>query len=147
MKGRLGRIERIVENLPHVTATEPEANYCIRVDVETSYLEEQSDPRDRKFVFAYTITLRNEGRVPAKLLTRHWIITDANGKVQEVRGDGVVGEQPHLKPGQGFRYSSGAMIETPVGAMQGSYQMVADDGARFDAPIAPFRLAMPGILQ
>jgi ApaG protein len=136
-----------VENLPHTTGTEPDANYRIRVDVETSYLEDQSDPRERKFVFAYTITLRNEGRVPAKLLTRHWIITDANGKVQEVRGDGVVGEQPHLKPGQGFRYSSGAMIETPVGAMQGSYQMVADDGARFDAPIAPFRLAMPGILQ
>jgi len=119
----------------------------IRVDVETSYVAEQSDPKERRFVFAYTITLRNEGQVPAKLLTRHWIITDANGKVQEVRGDGVVGEQPHLKPGQGFRYSSGTMIETPVGAMQGSYQMVADDGERFDAPIPPFRLAMPGILQ
>ena len=118
----------------------------IEVDVETSYLEEQSDPANR-FVFSYTITLRNEGQVPAKLLTRHWIITDANGKVQEVRGDGVVGEQPHLKPGQGFRYSSGAMLETPVGAMQGSYQMVADDGEQFDAPIAPFRLAMPGILH
>ncbi len=128
-------------------SSEPDANYRIRVEVETNYLEDQSDPRERKFVFAYTITLHNEGRVPAKLLTRHWIITDANGKVQEVRGDGVVGEQPHLKPGQGFRYSSGAMIETPVGAMQGSYQMVADDGAKFDAPIAPFRLAMPGIVQ
>jgi ApaG protein len=126
---------------------EPDPLHRIRVDVETSYLEEQSDPRERKYVFSYTITLRNEGRVAAKLLTRHWIITDANGKVQEVRGDGVVGEQPHLKPGQGFRYSSGAMIETPVGAMQGSYQMVSDDGERFDAPIAPFRLAMPGILQ
>lgn len=126
---------------------EADADYRIRVDVETRYLEEQSDPRERKFVFAYTITLRNEGRVPAKLLTRHWIITDANGKVQEVRGEGVVGEQPHLEPGQGFRYSSGAMIETPVGTMQGSYQMVADDGARFDAPIPLFRLAMPGILQ
>ncbi|MEJ1965996.1 MAG: Co2+/Mg2+ efflux protein ApaG [Gammaproteobacteria bacterium] len=122
-------------------------SHKIRVDVETNYVEEQSDPRERKFVFAYTITLHNEGSVPAKLLTRHWIITDANGKVQEVRGDGVVGEQPHLKPGQGFRYSSGTMIETPVGAMQGSYQMVADNGERFDAPIAPFRLAMPGILQ
>lgn len=119
----------------------------IRVDVETSYVAEQSDPKERRFVFAYTITLRNEGQVSAKLLTRHWVITDANGKVQEVRGDGVVGEQPHLKPGQGFRYSSGTMIETPVGAMQGSYQMVADDGERFDAPIPPFRLAMPGILQ
>ena len=119
----------------------------IKVEVETSYVDEQSDPNERRYVFSYTITIRNEGVVPARLLTRHWIITDANGKVQEVRGDGVVGEQPHLKPGQGFRYSSGAMIETPVGAMQGSYQMVADDGERFDAPIAPFRLAMPGILQ
>jgi ApaG protein len=122
-------------------------HHKIRVDVETNYVEEQSDPRERRYVFAYTITLRNEGQVPAKLLSRHWIITDANGKVQEARGDGVVGEQPHLKPGQGFRYSSGTMIETPVGAMQGSYQMVADDGERFVAPIAPFRLAMPGILQ
>ena len=122
-------------------------NHKIRVDVETNYVEDQSDPRERKFVFAYTITLHNEGNVPAKLLTRHWIITDANGKVQEVRGDGVVGEQPHLKPGQGFRYSSGTMIETPVGAMQGSYQMVADDGEQFDAPIAAFRLAMPGLLH
>ena len=115
--------------------------------METNYVEEQSDPRERRYVFAYTITLRNEGQMSAKLLSRHWIITDANGKVQEARGDGVVGEQPHLKPGQGFRYSSGTMIETPVGAMQGSYTMVADDGERFDAPIAPFRLAMPGIVQ
>ncbi|MGH8285706.1 MAG: Co2+/Mg2+ efflux protein ApaG [Steroidobacteraceae bacterium] len=119
----------------------------IRVEVETTYLEEQSDPKERRFVFSYTITIRNEGRVPAKLLTRHWVITDANGKVQEVRGDGVVGEQPHLKPGQGFRYSSGAVIETPVGAMQGSYQMIGDDGERFDASIPPFRLAMPGVLH
>jgi ApaG protein len=122
-------------------------HHKIRVDVETNYVEEQSDPRERRYVFAYTITLRNEGQIPAKLLSRHWIITDANGKVQEARGDGVVGEQPHLQPGQGFRYSSGTMIETPVGAMQGSYTMVADDGQRFDAPIAPFRLAMPGIVQ
>ena len=112
----------------------------IRVDVETSYIEEQSDPRDKRFVFSYTITIRNEGQVPARLLTRHWIITDANGNVKETRGDGVVGEQPYLKPGQGFRYSSGAVIETPVGTMQGSYQMMADDGLKFDAPIAPFRL-------
>jgi ApaG protein len=119
----------------------------IRVDVETSYVDEQSDPNERRYVFSYTITIRNEGAVPARLLTRHWIITDANGKVQEVRGDGVVGEQPHLKPGQGFRYSSGAVLETPVGAMQGSYQMVADDGATFDANIPAFRLAMPGMLH
>jgi ApaG protein len=123
------------------------ANHRIVVDVATAYVEEQSDPREKRFVFAYTITIKNEGEVPAKLLTRHWIITDANGKVQEVRGEGVVGEQPHLKPGQGFRYSSGAVLETPVGAMQGSYQMLADDGARFDAPIAPFSLAMPGVVH
>ena len=119
----------------------------IRIEVETSYLDEQSEPKERRYVFAYTITIRNEGMVAARLLTRHWVITDANGKVQEVRGDGVVGEQPHLKPGQGFRYSSGAVLETPVGAMQGSYEMVTDDGMRFAAPIAVFRLAMPGILQ
>jgi ApaG protein len=126
--------------------TEPPA-LKIRVEVETSYIEEQSDPRDKRFVFSYTITIRNEGQLPARLLTRHWIITDANGNVKETRGDGVVGEQPYLKPGQGFRYSSGAVIETPVGTMQGSYQMIADDGQHFDAPIAPFRLAMPGVLH
>jgi ApaG protein len=124
-----------------------QAQHKIRVDVDTSYLEEQSDPKERRYVFSYTITIRNEGNVPARLLARHWIITDSNGKVQEVRGDGVVGEQPYLKPGQGFRYSSGAVLETPVGAMQGSYQMVGDDGAQFDAPISPFRLAMPGLLH
>jgi ApaG protein len=122
-------------------------SHRIVVDVATAYVEEQSDPREKRFVFAYTITIKNEGELPARLLTRHWIITDANGKVQEVRGEGVVGEQPHLKPGQGFRYSSGAVLETPVGAMQGSYQMVADDGRHFDAPIAPFTLAMPGVVH
>ena len=121
--------------------------HSIRVDVETAYLSDQSDPVESRYVFAYTITIRNEGQQSAKLMSRHWLITDANGKTQEVRGDGVVGEQPHLKPGQGFRYSSGAVLETPVGAMQGSYQMLADDGERFDAPIAPFRLAIPGVLH
>ena len=119
----------------------------ISVEVETSYVDEQSEPNEQRYVFSYTITIRNEGEVPARLLTRHWIITHGNGKVQEVRGDGVVGEQPHLKPGQGFRYSSGAVLETPVGAMQGSYEMIDDDGQRFDVPIRPFRLAMPGIVQ
>lgn len=119
----------------------------IRVDVETNYLPEQSEPGEHRYVFAYTITIRNDGLVPARLLTRHWLITDANGKVQEVRGDGVLGEQPYLKPGQGFRYSSGTVLETPVGAMQGSYQMVADDGEHFEAPVSPFRLAMPGLLH
>jgi ApaG protein len=119
----------------------------IRVDVQTQYLPEQSDPGSQRFVFAYTITIRNEGQEPARLLRRHWLITDANGKVQEVRGDGVVSEQPHLKPGQSFRYSSGTILETPVGTMHGSYQMETDEGSHFDAPIAPFRLAMPGILH
>jgi len=126
----------------------PEAQpHSIRVDVITNYVEDQSSPPEGRFVFSYTITIRNEGSVPARLLTRHWVITDANGKVQEVAGEGVVGEQPHLLPGQGFRYSSGAILETPVGAMQGSYRMVADDGQQFDAPIAPFTLAMPGLLN
>ena len=122
-------------------------SHKIRVDVDTSYLAEQSNPAEQRYVFSYTITIRNEGSVPARLVTRHWVITDSNGKVQEVRGEGVVGEQPYLKPGQGFRYSSGAVLETPVGAMQGSYQMLADDGEQFDAPIAAFRLAMPGLLN
>jgi ApaG protein len=125
----------------------PHRSHKIRVDVSTSYIDDQSKPDESRFVFAYTITIHNEGTVPAKLLTRHWVITDANGKVQEVRGEGVVGEQPHLQPGQGFRYSSGTVIETPVGAMQGSYQMLGDDGAQFDAEIAPFRLAKPGLLH
>ena len=124
-----------------------ESQHEIQVQVETVYLEEQSEPAELRFVFAYTITLRNSGKVPAKLLTRHRIITDANGRIQEVRGEGVVGEQPHLRPGQGFRYSSGAVLETPVGSMQGSYQMLADDGSRFDAPIPVFRLAKPGTLH
>src|SRR5260221_14090098 len=107
----------------------------IGVDVEPSSRDERSDPRETGSFFSYAITIRNEGQVPARLLTRHWVITDANGKVEEVRGDGVVGEQPYLKPGQGFRYSSGAVLETPVGSMQGSYQMLADIGEHFDAPI------------
>lgn len=119
----------------------------ITVDVDTRYLEDQSDPEERRFVFAYTITIRNRGALPAKLLTRHWFITDANGKVQEVRGEGVVGEQPHLMPGQGFRYTSGAVLETPVGSMHGSYQMVADNGVRFDAQIPAFTLAIPGTIH
>ena len=123
------------------------APHKIRIDVETSYLGEQSNPREQRYVFAYTITILNEGGQPATLLKRHWIITDANGGVKEVRGDGVVGEQPRLEPGQGFRYSSGAVLETTVGTMQGSYQMIDADGEPFEAPIPMFRLAMPGILQ
>jgi ApaG protein len=122
-------------------------NQRIRVNVETNFIADQSDPGSRRYVFGYTITILNEGSEPAKLLSRHWIITDSDGKVQEVRGDGVVGEQPHLRPGQGFRYTSGAILETPVGTMQGSYQMLEDGGAQFEAPIAPFRLAVPGLLH
>lgn len=122
-------------------------DYDIKVAVRTQFVPQQSDVESERYVFAYTITIRNAGTKPAKLLTRHWVITDANGKVQEVRGEGVVGEHPHLAPGEAFRYTSGTVLETPIGAMQGSYQMVADDGTRFDAPIAPFRLAVPGILN
>lgn len=123
-------------------------NECdIRIQVATSYVDDQSEPDADRYVFAYTITISNDGDVAAKLLSRHWIITDANGKVQEVSGDGVVGEQPSLGPGERFRYSSGAVLETPVGAMQGLYRMVAEDGMSFDAPIAPFTLAVPGLLH
>ncbi len=121
--------------------------YDVDVAVKTQFIRNQSDPDSRRFVFAYTITITNSGEVPAKLLTRHWIITDADGRKQEVRGEGVVGEHPHLKPGESFRYTSGAAIETPVGSMEGSYQMLADDGHHFEAPISPFTLAVPGTLH
>ena len=119
----------------------------IRIHVTTSYIDDQSEPDSDRYVFAYTITISNSGTVAAQLISRHWIITDANGKVQEVNGDGVVGEQPYLKPGEEFRYSSGAVLETPVGAMQGIYRMEAEGGVSFDAPIAPFTLAVPGLLN
>ena len=119
----------------------------IRIQVATSYIDDQSEPNADRYVFACTITISNSGDVTAQLISRHWIITDANGKVQEVSGDGVVGEQPYLSPGEEFRYSSGAVLETPVGAMQGIYHMEADGGVAFDAPIAPFTLAVPGLLN
>jgi len=119
----------------------------IRIQVATSYVDDQSEPDSDRYVFAYTITISNSGSVAAQLISRHWIITDANGKVQEVNGDGVVGEQPYLSPGEEFRYSSGAVLETPVGAMQGIYRMEADGGIAFDATIAPFTLAVPGRLN
>jgi len=123
------------------------SEYCITVAVETSYIHEQSVPEQNRYVFAYTITITNAGLVPAKLLRRHWIITDANNKVQEVHGDGVIGEQPHLKPGQSFRYTSGTMLETPVGCMEGTYDMIADDEVEFDAAIPVFSLATPHTLH
>lgn len=98
-------------------------------------------------MFSYTITIRNAGSLPAKLISRHWIIADANGQEREVRGDGVVGEQPHLDPGEDFSYTSGAVLETPVGSMRGSYQMLAADGMTFDAPIPVFTLALPRTLH
>ncbi len=119
----------------------------IQIDVETLYVESESDPQKNRFVFAYTITIRNVGETPARLMTRHWVIRDANGKVQEVQGDGVVGEQPHLKPGEGFQYTSGTMLETSMGTMGGSYQMVTDDGSVFKAPIEDFLLSAPRTLH
>ena len=117
--------------------------YYIRVEVKTTYVQEQSEPENNRYVFAYTITITNSGQVPAQLLSRHWVITDANNKVQEVRGEGVVGEQPYLTPGDSFRYTSAAMLETPVGCMQGNYQMIADDGVEFDVEIPVFNLSTP----
>ena len=121
--------------------------YSIQVEVETQYIEEQSLPDQDHYVFAYTITIYNSGSVPAQLLNRHWIITDANNRIQEVKGEGVVGDQPHLKPGEQYRYTSGTMLETPVGTMRGSYQMRADDGVEFDAEIPTFTLSMPRTLH
>lgn len=122
-------------------------NAHIDVDVITHYIPEQSAPEEDRFVFAYTITIRNTGGLAAKLLTRHWIISDANGKVQEVHGEGVVGEQPYLQPGESFQYTSGTVIETPVGSMEGTYQMVTDEGEAFNATIPVFTLSYPNALH
>jgi len=119
----------------------------INVQVNPLYLAEQSDPKNNHYVFSYTVTIKNNGTSPAKLLTRHWIITDGDGKTQEVKGDGVIGEQPHLKPGEGFQYTSGTFMSTPYGTMHGSYQMVSDDGQRFDAQIPSFVLSVPNTLH
>jgi ApaG protein len=121
--------------------------YKVDVSVVTRFLPEQSQPDENRFAFAYTVTIQNNGELPAQLLTRHWVITDGDGHVQEVRGDGVVGQQPRIDPGASHTYTSGTVMATRVGSMQGSYQMVADDGKRFDAIIAPFRLAVPGSLH
>jgi len=119
----------------------------ISIEVATDYIDDQSEPDVDRYVFAYTITISNQGNIPAQLLSRHWVITDANGKIQEVSGDGVVGLQPRLNPGEKFSYSSGTVLETPVGAMQGCYRMQAENGTSFDAPIPPFTLAVPGVLH
>jgi len=124
-----------------------QSQYTIEVAAATQYLAEQSDEAAGRYVFAYTITLRNTGSVGAQLISRHWIITDAQGLVQEVRGLGVVGAQPRLEPGQSFEYTSGTAIGTAVGTMKGSYQMVASDGTRFEAPIPEFTLSVPRVLH
>ncbi len=121
--------------------------YEIQVSTQVAFVEEQSDVNNDHYVFAYTITLVNTGTVAAQLISRHWIIADAEGKSQEVKGLGVVGEQPLLKPGEKFEYTSGTSIATPVGTMQGSYQMVAEDGTKFEAPVAKFALSMPRVLH
>jgi ApaG protein len=121
--------------------------YEIAVSAATQYLPEQSDEAAGRYVFAYTVTLRNAGSVAAQLISRHWIITDAQGLVQEVRGLGVVGAQPLLQPGESFEYTSGSSITTPVGTMRGSYQMLAEDGTRFEAPIPEFTLSVPRVLH
>jgi ApaG protein len=119
----------------------------IRVSVTSAYVPDQSSPTSRRYVFAYTIRIANEGTETAQLKSRHWVITDARGRVEEVRGPGVVGEQPTLRPGEEHEYTSGCVLETPRGSMRGSYQMLRPDGTRFDAEIAEFELAMPQTLN
>jgi ApaG protein len=124
-----------------------DTDHVFAIDVATRYLDDQSEPEQDRYVFAYTIHIRNTGNVPARLLGRHWVITDANGNVQEVTGDGVVGEQPWLRPGEDFSYTSGAVLETHLGTMQGRYEMLADDGTRFEATIPAFVLSVPRTLH
>ena len=128
---------------PSMTAARPD----IRITAISRYVEDQSDPAAERYVFAYTVTIENHGTLGAQLIDRHWVITDANGRVQEVRGAGVVGEQPQLAPGDRYEYTSAAMLETPVGSMQGKYGMIDADGNDFDAPIPVFNLAVPNILH
>ncbi len=119
----------------------------IDIKVLPAYIANQSDPENNHFVFSYTVTIRNNGSMPAKLLARHWVITDGDGLVQEVKGDGVIGEQPHLQPGESFQYTSGTFMNTPFGTMHGSYQMISDSGENFDAEIPAFQLTVPNTLH
>ena len=121
--------------------------YAIDVTAQAFYLPEQSDEENDQYVFAYTIRIFNTGQVPAKVVSRHWIITDSDSQVQEVRGMGVVGEQPTIKPGASYEYTSGSSLSTMVGTMRGTYQMMADDGTRFDAVIPEFTLSVPRVLH
>ncbi|SCZ58410.1 Co2+/Mg2+ efflux protein ApaG [Thiohalomonas denitrificans] len=124
-----------------------ESNQKIDVNVEAHYVEDQSFPEQNRYAFAYTITIRNNGERPARLVRRHWEITDGQGRMQEVDGEGVVGEQPYLRPGEAFRYTSGVILETPVGSMEGHYRMIDDDQEEFDADVPPFTLALPHTLH
>lgn len=119
----------------------------IVVKADPFFIGEQSSPDQKNYVFGYSITIINEGTVAAQLLQRHWLITDANGKVQEVQGDGVIGEQPYLRPGESFRYTSGAILETPVGVMCGHYTMRSEEGDDFKAVIPQFTLSIPRVLH
>jgi ApaG protein len=121
--------------------------YNIDVKALATYLADQSDEDASRYVFAYTITITNKGSVSAQLISRHWVITDSDNETQEVRGLGVIGEQPKLKPGESYEYSSGSALGTPVGTMRGTYQMVAEDGTKFDAPIPEFTLSIPRVLH
>ena len=121
--------------------------YEVAVTVETAFVAEQSDIEQNRYAFSYTVTITNIGTIAAQLISRHWVITDAGQQVKEVRGLGVVGAQPLIKPGDHYRYTSGSVIETPEGTMHGSYQMVAEDGTQFEAIIKPFRLTMPRVLH
>lgn len=125
----------------------PEARHEIRVSAESRYLPEQSNPELGVYAFAYTVTITNAGTVASQLISRHWVIEDANGEAREVKGLGVVGHQPLLRPGQSFEYTSGSQLETPSGRMHGSYFFVTEDGGRHDVPIEPFTLAMPRTLH
>jgi ApaG protein len=124
-----------------------ENKYDISVKALATFVPEQSDEQENRYVFAYTITITNTGGVAAQLIRRRWIITDASNQIQEVSGLGVVGEQPYLRPGESFQYSSGSSIATPVGTMRGTYQMVAEDGTKFDADIPEFVLSVPRVLH
>ena len=130
-----------------VPADVPSEKYNVVVSTRTQFLADQSDEAANRYVFAYTITIRNAGSVTAQLISRHWVIVDSNNQTQEVRGQGVVGAQPTLAPGESFEYSSGTAIATPVGSMHGTYQMIAADGTRFNAQIPQFSLSMPRVLH
>ena len=129
------------------TPMDKDNRHQVNIAAQVNYLPEQSDEADSRFVFAYTITITNAGPAPVKLVSRHWVITDANSLVQEVRGQGVVGEQPLIKPSQSFEYTSGTVLTTQVGTMTGSYRMVTEDGTEFDAPIPQFVLSVPRVLH